>query len=155
VGSGSIPFIRRGVFRCSTLSMMTKQSIIHDSLLQCAVLCREFVWDHRHAVDLCSETIVLGIDCAELCRQMSVLVSHKTPRSLSTASLCVRACDDLLRQLSFCSDLSVQQLTDSCLQVRRHCQSLVEQTATPDQFVLAKSPTVCYGITLPISVYRA
>lgn len=155
MGTGSVPVVRCRIFSCSALSLMINQSAMHDSLIQCAVLCREFVWTHRHTADLSSETIVSGIDCAELCRQMSVLVSHRTSKSVSAAMLCVRACDSLLRQLSFSANLSVESLTDSCLQARMYCQILAEQMTTADQFAPPKSPTVCYGITLPVNVYRA
>ncbi|QJD80880.1 hypothetical protein [Spirosoma rhododendri] len=134
---------------------MINQAAIHDSLLQCAVQCREFVLSNRHNADLCSETIVLGIDCAELCRQMSVLISHKTEKSASVAKLCIRACESLLRQLTFSAEPSAQPLIDSCVQARRCCQTVVDQHMVPDQFAPAKSSVVCYGITLPVSVYRA
>lgn len=126
-----------------------------DVLLACANQCSRFAYEHCRDVNRCSELIILSLDCADLCRQASMLWRNKSERTKSAALQCIDVCDRLIRRLVDTMCEHACQLSEYCLKAKRCCYEITAQPWVCSNSTSHPTATVCYGITLPGSIYRA
>ncbi len=135
--------------------MVNMQSTCDDALLACASQCSAFAGEYCRNVDCCHESIILSLDCAELCRQTSMFWRGKSEKTKSIALQCAETCDQLIRHLAGDTHEQARQLSEDCLKAKRCCNEIAAQSWVRKHSINHPATTVCYGITLPVSIYRA
>lgn len=126
-----------------------------DTLLSCAKQCNALANSHCKETIICSDVIVSSLDCAELCRETSILWRNRSEKTTNMALLCIRACERLTTHLSTSVSDCTVQLIESCLRAKLRCREIVEHSRNSQQQRNSQLATVCYGITLPSSIYPA
>lgn len=135
--------------------MANAQLTCDKALTACASECRTVAYEHCRDVDHRSELIILSLDCADLCRQTSMLWRSKSEKTKAIALQCVEACDQLIRHLTDDTSDYAHRLSDCCLKAKRCCSEIAAQPWVSNHSISYPTATVCYGITLPASIYRA
>jgi len=135
--------------------MTSMQLTYDDALLACARQCSTFAYEHCRDVNCCSELIILSLDCTELCRQASMHWRRKSERTRAVALQCIEVCNKLTRHLTDDVHGHARQLLEYCLKARRCCSEIVAQPWVSNHLTNHSAATVCYGITLPVSIYQA
>lgn len=135
--------------------MTRMQLTCDDALFACARQCSTVAHEYCRDVNRCSELIILSLDCAELCRQTSILWRNKSEKTKSTALQCIETCDQLTRYLAGNTHDHARQLSEHCLRARQCCSEIATQSWENNHSISYPAATVCYGITLPVSIYRA
>ncbi len=135
--------------------MAIVQLTCDNALLVCAKQCSTFAYEHCRDVNRCSESIILSLDCAELCRQTSMLWRSKSDKTKAVVLQCAKACDQMVRHLADDTHEHARQLSEYCLKAKRCCSEITVQPWVSNHSIRYPTATVCYGITLPVSIYRA
>lgn len=135
--------------------MTSMQLVCDDVLFICARQCNTFAYEHCRDVNRCSELIILSLDCAELCRQASMLWRSKSEKTKFIALQCAEACNQLIRHLYSAVCGHARQLSEYCLKAKNCCNEIAAQHRVSDHSINYPTATVCYGIALPTSIYRA
>lgn len=135
--------------------MVSVHPIYDDVLLACAKQCSAFAQDNCKELNHSNEILQLSLDCADLCRQTSVLWRNRSEKTKNTALFCIRACDSVMRHLTISMSVHTHSLVESCLRARQRCAEIVEQSWCNKHATHSQTATVCYGIALPASIYQA
>ncbi len=135
--------------------MASVQLTCDSALLACARQCNTFAYEHCRDSNRCSESIILSLDCAELCRQTSMLWRSKSEKTKPAALQCADACDKLIHHLANDTCVYTRQLVECCLRAKQCCNEIAAQPWVTSHSISYPTATVCYGITLPASIYQA
>ncbi|MBD2702798.1 four-helix bundle copper-binding protein [Spirosoma sp. BT702] len=126
---------------------------IYDSLASCTTLCDEFALECTRSEDIEKwyRSIFLALDCADMCRQVSILYVRGSENTPLLAKACLEVCEKLGQEVQ-------QHNTDSCQQIYAICQQTIcscvaiENMASPVRTEIGnptiKPTSLFYGKTL-------
>lgn len=98
---------------------------------------------------------MLGLDCADLCRQVALVYRRDRIDAQGIIQTCMTMCKRLVDGARRIDGQLASQVADACEQVRRNCELMLQagyqQSARADS-----TPAVCYGVVMTHvdSLYR-
>ena len=131
---------------------------IYDSLTNCAILCDEFATECSRSEDVESwyRSIFLGLDCADICRQLAILYVRGSENTLLLAKACIEVCEKCVQEVSKFDTSRCQQVYALCQQTMLSCVDILEMaTHTEKQNTpVTTSASLFYGIDLRETLYN-
>lgn len=107
---------------------------IYDSLTGCAIICNEFATECSNSEDItdCYRSIILNLDCADICRQVAMLYVRGSENARLLAKACIEICEKCANELCKFDTERSQQVYALCKQTICSCVSIIEMGSQAD-----------------------
>ncbi len=132
---------------------------IYDDLTGCSTLCDAFATECSGAtnIDELYRSIILSLDCADVCRQLAILYVRGSENTRLMAKACIEVCAKCAQEVSQFNSEVCRQVYAMCQQAIMSCVLLSNMTDQPDAVPVSRQPTpssIFYGIDLRETLYN-
>ncbi|WP_461085203.1 four-helix bundle copper-binding protein [Spirosoma flavus] len=138
---------------------MIWKKTIYDSLTSCTTLCDEFALEcsRSEEIEKWYRSIFLALDCADMCRQVSILYVRGSENTPLLAKACLEVCEKLAHEVQQFNTDFCRQIYAICQQTICNCVSLINM-ASPGKTEVGNpavtSTSLFYGIDLRETLYN-
>lgn len=121
---------------------MIWKKTIYDSLTGCTTICNAFATacsDSEEEIDSCYRSIILSLDCADMCRHLAILYVRGSENARVLAKACIEVCEKCAQEVSKRKTVHSEQVYAVCKQTITACVSIIDMGYQTD--IEAGTPT--------------
>ena len=131
---------------------------IYDLLINCATRCDEFATECSRWGDVENwyKSIFLGLDCADICRQLAMLYVRGSENTPLLAKACIEVCEKCVEEVNKFDVSPCQQISALCQQTILSCTGILEMASHTEKqnIPVTNSAPLFYGINLREMLYN-
>jgi len=138
---------------------MTWKKNIYESLTGCATLCDEFAANcsKNERIEEWYRSIFLSLDCADMCRQLTMLYVRGSENTCLLAKACIEVCEKCATEVKQFDNEACSQVYAACQQTICNCINLLDMNTKEN--IMAQNAAVMpsslfYGVDLRETLYN-